>query len=103
MEEDDLLPVRNIRYGPPKASLKNANIESGLRNTLVPAILQCCTVVAVRSIFDFSTYPEAVKQLAARRKQIEDQLLKMDAVSDLYFCFPRKFVVMGVVFEPYSC
>ena len=87
MDEDDLLPVRNIRFGPPKASLKNANIESGLKNTLVPAILQCCTVVAVRSIFDFGTYAEAVEQLSARRKQIEDQLLKMDAVSGLKFYY----------------
>ena len=87
MDEDDLLPVRNIRFGPPKASLKNANIESGLKNTLVPAILQCCTVVAVRSIFDFGTYAEAVEQLSARRKQIEDQLLKMDAVSCLKFYY----------------
>ena len=76
IDKDDLLPVKNIRYGPP-------NIESGLKNTLVPAILQCCTVVAVRSIFDFATYGEAVEQLSARRKQIEDQLLKMDAVSAL--------------------
>ena len=87
MDEEDLLPLRNIRYGPPKASLKNANIESGLKNTLVPAILQCCTVVAVRSIFDFATYAEAVEQLSARRKQIEDQLLKMDAVSGLKFYY----------------
>ena len=42
-------------------------------------------VVAVRSIFDFGTYAEAVEQLSARRKQIEDQLLKMDAVSCLKF------------------
>ena len=87
MAEEDHLPVQNIRYGPPKASLKNANIESGLKNTLVPAILQCCTVVAVRSIFDFATYAEAVEQLSARRKQIEDQLLKMDAVSCLKFYY----------------
>ena len=87
MDEEDLLPLRNIRYGPPKASLKNANIESGLKNTLVPAILQCCTVVAVRSIFDFATYAEAVEQLSGRQKQIEDQLLKMDAVSGLKFYY----------------
>ena len=87
MAEEDHLPVQNIRYGPPKASLKNANIESGLKNTLVPAILQCCTVVADCSIFDFATYAEAVEQLSARRKQIEDQLLKMDAVSCLKFYY----------------
>ena len=80
MAEDELLPLRSVRYGPPKVSLKNANIESGLRNTLVPAILKCCSVVAVRSIFDFSTHAEAVKQLAARRKQIEDALLKLESV-----------------------
>ena len=80
MDKDDLLPGRNIRYRPP-------NIESDFKNTLLPAILQCCAVVDVYSIFDFATCAKAVEQLSARRKQIKDQLLKMDAVSGLTFYY----------------
>ena len=83
--EEDLIPVRRVRYGPPKTSLKNANIESALRNSIVPAIVQDCTTMAVRSIFDFSSYEDAVKQLAARRKKMEDVLKEMDCVS-LFYC-----------------
>ena len=82
--EEDLIPVRRVRYGPPKTSLKNANIESALINSIVPAIVQDCTTMAVRSIFDFSSYEDAVKQLAARRKKMEDVLKEMDCVS-LFF------------------
>ena len=79
--DDDLVPLRRVRFGPPKSSLKNANVESAVRNTIVPIVLESCNVVAVRSIFDFATYAQAVEQLAARRKKIEDAILKLDAVS----------------------
>lgn len=79
--EDDNAPLNNVRYGPPKPALRNSNIESALRHTLVPCVMEYCSVVAVRAIFEFSTHPEAVKQLAARRKQIEDEFLKAESVS----------------------
>ena len=79
--EEDLASLNNVRYGPPKPSLRNTNMESALRNTLVPCIMDYCSVVAVRAIFEFSTHAEAVKQLAARRKKIEDELLKAESVS----------------------
>ena len=80
MDEENA-PLKNVRYGPPKVSLRNTNLESALRTSLVPCVVDYCSVVAVRAIFEFASHEESVKQIAARRKRIEDELLKSDSVS----------------------
>ena len=84
-DDEDTTPLNSVKYYRPKASLKNASIETALRTTLVPTIVSRCSVVAIRSIFDFATQEETVKQLAARRKLIEDAVLKLDMVSAYAF------------------
>ena len=81
MSDNDIEGVRAVKYGRPRCSLKNANIQAALRTTLVPHIASKCSIVAIRSIFDFATHAEAVQQLAARRKQIEDTLETLEMAS----------------------
>ena len=75
------MPVRNVKFGPPKTALSNSSIKNALSTTLVPAILESCGIVAVRCAFEFCSQSEAIKQLAARRKQIELKLVEVEDVS----------------------
>ena len=80
---DDIVPVRNVSYGPPRNSLSSKSIMQGLRANLVPAITRTCQAVAIRCVFDANDEREAKKQLAARRRQLELKALSHPEVCTL--------------------
>ena len=84
MSDEDIVPVRRVKYSAPKTALSSSTIRAALSAALVPAVVERCGVVAIRCIFEFSTRAEAVKQLAARRRQLE---LKMEEIDDVSFIY----------------
>ena len=81
---DDIVPVRNISYGPPRRSLTSKSIIQGLRANLVPVVTRTCQAVAIRCVFDATDEREARKQLAARRRQLEMKALSHSEVLIFY-------------------
>ena len=73
------LPVRRHALVRPRTALTGVNIKNALKTHLVPTILKECQTVSVRCIFDFNN-EEVVKQLAARRRQLEMKLLEREEV-----------------------
>ena len=84
---EDSVPVRNITYSAPKSVLSSTRIKTALATCLVPAVTEKCGVVAIRCCFESCSRADAVKQLAARRRQIELKLIEIDDVSVLNFIF----------------
>ena len=75
------LPVSTVSYGrPTNHRLSNMSLKNGLEGNLIPAIVNDLQIVAVRCIFNFLDYGEAVKQIAARRRLLEKKLLECEEV-----------------------
>ena len=78
------LPVSGVSYGRPRSQLNNRNLMNALKAHLIPAVVNDLHIVAVRCVFDFVDYAEAVKQLAGRRRLLEKKLLESEEVSLFY-------------------
>ena len=80
------LSLKTVILGRPRSQCSSRNIQNALRASLVPIVVEECEVVAVRCVFDFMDKSEAVKQLAARRKQLEDKLRELPEVIFSFKC-----------------
>ena len=77
----DCAPVASVKYGPPRGSLTNQSIVKALQSNIVPAVIADCQVVSLRCVFEFTSFDEARKQLAARRRQLEMKVKENSEVS----------------------
>ena len=76
-----MFPRRKHTVGKPRRTSANAMTIRSLDTHVVPCIIELCQVVGIRAIFGHEPHNETVKQVAARRRQIEMALLEEEEVS----------------------
>ena len=74
------IPKRKVTFSTPRSSCKK-NVVNALKHVLIPCVIEECQIMAIRCIFNDSSYDEAKRQLAARRRQMETCVLEFSEVS----------------------
>ena len=77
------LPVNQVALGKPNNQLYNKQLLDALKAHLIPPVVRDVHVFGIRCVFDFISYGDAVRQLAARRRAIEKKFLESEEV--IYF------------------
>ena len=73
--------LKNVQLKRPRSKKTSQTIVNALDSELVPAILESCNAVGGRATFSTESPDDVVLQIAARRREIERQLVEIPEVS----------------------
>ena len=83
MGKDNQSPYNMVSMAPPARQLNAKTIARALSSLLVYPVLKECRVIVVCGIFNWQDMLEVIRQLAAKRRQLEIEVLNIETVSTL--------------------